>query len=201
MTETILDIIASELNLFGFRRLIRKLVRNLWDRTITIQQFTFKMRLVIGEGFEQAWTEGAKSVGISPSERTSEEQAVLNQMLADNILHLLRFALFIFLNQRGIGKLATVYNRAEMWINRYNEVRNRAIQMAIANQKLEWVVGPTEHCSDCLKLNGKVKRAIDWEIAKIRPQMSTLECGGFRCQCKLKKTEKKLTPGPLPKIP
>lgn len=200
MTETVFSVIVSELSLFGFRRLIRKQVRDLWDKSITIQLFVFRMRLVIAEDFENAWTEGAKSVGISPSERTPEEQAVLNQMTAENISHLPGFALFIFINQRGVGKLATVYNRAVLWINRYNEVRNRAIQMSGENKKLIWTVGPTEHCVDCIRLNGKVKRASQWKAANIAPQSKLLNCWGGHCQCKLDKTNRPMSKGPLPKL-
>ena len=50
---------------------------------------------------------------------------------------------------------------------------------------LEWRYGPTEHCADCLRLNGQIHRASEWRQSGYRPQGSNLECGGFHCQCEL----------------
>jgi hypothetical protein len=48
---------------------------------------------------------------------------------------------------------------------------------------LRWQVGPTEHCSDCNRLNGQVHRASEWRASGWQPQSSRLECSGYRCQC------------------
>ena len=49
----------------------------------------------------------------------------------------------------------------------------------------EWRVGPTEHCSDCLRLNGQVHRGSEWLSSGWSPQSPSLECHGYRCQCSL----------------
>ena len=48
---------------------------------------------------------------------------------------------------------------------------------------LMWQVGPTEHCSDCARLNGQVHRASEWRASGWQPRIRRLECGGWRCQC------------------
>ncbi len=49
----------------------------------------------------------------------------------------------------------------------------------------QWQVGPTEHCTDCQRLNGQVHRASEWRASGWQPQSAGLECKGFRCQCSL----------------
>jgi hypothetical protein len=98
-------------------------------------------------------------------------------------------------------RLRTASSRLPMWINRYTEVVNTAKTMACANQKLMWTLGPTEHCSSCLKLEGKVKRGKFWQESGVLPQSRQLECGGFRCQCSLQPTDAPLSRGSLPRLP
>ncbi len=200
MTETILDVVISELTVADFGRSIRAAVRALWRGIITMDEFISIMQIALDRGFEQAWREGAKSVGILPGERTAAEDAAKREILLTSLAALSGFAVFIFANQRGISLLSTVLTRAELWINRYNEVRNLAIQMSAADEKLIWRVGPTEHCIDCVRLDGKVKRASQWLAAGIRPRDKRLNCGGFRCQCETTSTKEPLSMGPLPKL-
>ena len=99
------------------------------------------------------------------------------------------------------GKLQKVFARIELWVNRWEDVYNQALLMGRENPKLKWVVGPTEHCTTCLKLNGKVKRASTWEASGWRPQSRDLACGGWKCQCRLVPTTEPLTKGRLPTTP
>lgn len=48
----------------------------------------------------------------------------------------------------------------------------------------------TESCSDCQRLKGKKFRLVDWYASGYLPDASTckLECGGFNCQHKIRKT-------------
>jgi len=48
---------------------------------------------------------------------------------------------------------------------------------------LMWTVGPTEHCEDCLRLNGQVHRASEWRASGWQPQSTVLQCKGYRCAC------------------
>jgi hypothetical protein len=47
-----------------------------------------------------------------------------------------------------------------------------------------WRRGSTkEPCSTCLSLDGVIMTASEWRISGYRPQGSSLECGGWNCQC------------------
>ncbi len=200
MPETILDIVVHELTLADFGRSVRAVVRALWKGIITSAEFIRTMQITLDRGFEQAWREGALTVGITPDERTAEEDRARLELLLISLNSLAGFAAFIVKNQQPVGKQSTVFNRAKLWINRYNEVRNLAIQMSGADKKLIWNVGPTEHCIDCVRLNGKVKRASQWKAANIAPQSHLLNCFGSHCQCETVPTDKPLSKGPLPKL-
>lgn len=50
--------------------------------------------------------------------------------------------------------------------------------------RYRWQYGDTDHCTDCLALNGVVLTASEWKRIGIRPQSPDLECTGRRCQCK-----------------
>lgn len=56
---------------------------------------------------------------------------------------------------------------------------------ANGEEKEMWVVGATEHCPDCLRLDGQVHTAAEWSRV-IRPKSPDLACTGKECQCTLK---------------
>lgn len=198
---TVEEYIIAKLSIEDFGRRIRGLARGLWNGSI--DEFTFhdSMLSAIERGFEQAWSEGARSEGVSPSERTSEEVSELNRMVFAQAPHLPGLALWISTHSKANDfKLETVLNRVVPWVNRYNEVLNAAKLLAGEDFKEVWNLGPTEHCSSCLSVAGKVKRKSRWRAAGWRPQMRTLECGGFHCQCFFTRSDLPATPGPLPRI-
>lgn len=55
--------------------------------------------------------------------------------------------------------------------------------------RYRWQYGDTDHCTDCLALNGVVLAASEWKRIGIRPQSPDLECTGRRCQCKFMLTD------------
>lgn len=51
-----------------------------------------------------------------------------------------------------------------------------------------WYVGDTEHCSTCLGQDGQSRTRLEWlslAAQGIEPQGRGLECGGWKCQCKI----------------
>lgn len=167
------------------------------------EQASENLLLALRRNYLVAWTEGARECGIGPDERTDEESEELNRFITEHSQYISRFLDYVETNSKANGGTrARVYTRAELWVNRYNEVRNTAMTMACADKKLVWRLGMTrEHCGSCLKLNGKVKRASQWASANIRPQHPNLECKGFNCLCGFEHTEAPLSRGPLPRLP
>ena len=103
------------------------------------------------------------------------------------------------------GKLTPLLQRAQLWVNRYNDVKSEAQILACKDQKLRWDLGLTEkHCRTCYALNGKVKRASFWKKLGVRPQNAPnylLECEGWKCDCGMVVTDEPLSRGAMPSLP
>lgn len=75
-----------------------------------------------------------------------------------------------------------------MWFNKSIQPFYQAgLGSADKNGYYEWVYGDTEHCSDCLALNGQIHRMRDYQRTGWLPKASQLECNGFNCECNLVK--------------
>ena len=182
---------------------LRTAIHNLYE-TGDLGAYIDHHSRLIEEQFNRAWREGLRELGLLPEDMTGAEIQRLNELIFEEEGFVLDFAAEI-LDARAKGESVQPYlSRASTWANRYNSVVSEARVMAGKDQKLEWVLGPTEHCSSCMKLSGIVKRASVWQSNNIRPQNapnSHLECGGWRCQCQLIPTKKPGTRGRFPKLP
>lgn len=193
----------AQSGLSAMRMNVRNAVRGLWTGNTDIFDFYEQMDAAIRLGYETAWREGAETCGIKPGERTTEETQRLEAMIAENRQYIFGYGEAIEAGSKANGgKLAPMMTRAELWINRYNEVKAVAQQMACADAKLMWQWSPEveQHCSDCRKLNGRVYRASVWNKYGLHPQSSELECRGFSCQCRFVPTDAPVTPGRPPQI-
>lgn len=182
----------------GYQLNLRAAVRGLWSGQIDFDAAFGMLLQAIDRGFTQAWTEGAKECGIEPGEWTAEERTALAVRIGEEKTYIYTLLEAVEAGRKGVGKLAPLYTRLQMWVNRYQDVKNQAKTMACADQKLKWVLGPTEHCETCMKAAGKVKRASQWAKTDLRPQAPCLQCGGYRCQCSLVLTDEPLSRGRLP---
>lgn len=199
-----------ELSVHGtaaYRRALRAAANGLWSGAIDFVQFYDTVEIAMTRHLTLSWYEGAKECGITPAELTPEERQALQTAIIGEAGHIFTFGDFVEQNSKANGgKRGVVYERVEMWVLRARDVKNQARVMACADQKLEWVRGPTlEGCTTCdIKLSGKVKRASYWARIGVRPQNPPnplLECGGWGCLCQLLPTDKPLSKGPLPKLP
>jgi len=188
----------------NYRAVLRSAVRGLWTGGIDTAQFDENMRLAISRYLTEAFNAGAKECGIKPDELTIDEQIALGDILEAETAFVAGFAEAIIANSKvNKGKLTPLFVRLEMWVNRYNDVKNQAKILICKDAKLEWIYGDTVHCNTCLALHGKVKRASQWQASGIQPQHppnDDLECGGWRCQCTLQQTDKPVSKGPLPRF-
>lgn len=181
---------------------VRAEIRGLWSGQRAEFAFVDGMISTIQRQLRLAWAEGAKECGVSEDELTAQEISARDQLITSQFPHLPAFADDIVAGSKANGgKLGPLLSRGSVWVNRYEEARNKAKQMACGDRKLKWVLGEAEHCSSCLKLSGKVKRGSQWSSAGIAPQIRALECGGWRCQCALVATDDPMSKGPLPRLP
>jgi len=185
----------------GFQLNIRAAIRGLWNGTFDYLDFVDQMTNAIFRGYEMAWREGSSQCGITPEERTVEEQARLNQMIQLDIGYIPGLADVILQNSKANGgKLAPLLARGKLWGNRYNAVVTTAQQVSCADQKFRWILGPTKiHCSDCSNYAGRVHRGSVWGTVGAQPQSRSLECGGWNCLCALSPTTDRASGGRPPR--
>ncbi len=184
---------------------LRAAVRGLWASQRDLFGFVDNMVSILNRHLENAWREGAMECGIRPDERTPEEDVRLQEFINGQIQFAPRLGQFIQENSKAEGGLLRrSLKRLPPWVNRYNEVKAIASEMACGDQKLIWLLGQAEHCKTCLKLAGRVMRASRWAELDVHPQDTRpgkLACRGFECKCRRPPTDKRATPGRLPRLP
>ena len=170
----------------SFAMNVRYAVRGLWNGSFDYMSFVDAMTSAIFRGYEQAWREGAAQCGMALEDRTTAEQARLDQEVTSDLGHLSAFHDFIAKNSKANGgKLGASLSRAELWANRYGFIVGVAQQMSCGDMKYQWRVGPTDHCYDCATYDGRIYRGSVWASVGAQPQSRRLACGGYRCQCRL----------------
>lgn len=188
-----------------YRLGIRAAVRGLWAGVLDLFEFVDSMLPTIRRGLTRAADDGLLSVGIQPEDRTEQEQNVLDDRIDSEFEHVLPFGRDIQAGSKANGGLMRpLMQRAEMWILRYTDVENEARTLAANDPKLVWQWDPVkEHCTTCARLNGQVRRASFWRTRVLpqSPPNEKLVCGGWKCGCGLKPTEKPISRGRLPRLP
>lgn len=181
---------------------IRAAVRGLWNGSLDDFAFIDSMYATIRRGYTVAFREGLKTCGVLPGDMTLEETSRLEQEINQETLFIPNFASDIARESKSNkGHLAPLLKRAEMWTNKYIAIRSLAMTFACGDRKLKWRVNITkEHCSSCLRLDGRVYRASIWRKYDLAPRMRKLECKGYRCGCEFIPTDEPVTPGRPPRI-
>lgn len=192
--------LSSEKTYTSYRRAIKELTRGYWTGDIDRYDFLNSMDTQITKQFDSAWTEGARTVGVEPDERTSEEQATLDNAIADEISYLGGFADAIAENSRANdGALQPLLDRADLWGNAYASIVTLAQLSSGGDPKLKWFYGDTiDHCPDCSQYRGKIFRKSEWNEVGARPQSRELACKGFECDCYFEVTNERKTRGKPP---
>lgn len=168
------------------------------------QLFAIGMAYEIRTHLTEAFLQGFAAMGFSPNEISGLEEQELQNIINNEMFYVVRLGNAVIAARDAGHLLSDLYPRIEVWANRYTDVHNRAQLLAGNDQKMIWILGDTEHCDSCLKLEGKVKRASFWREWNVHPQSPPnkfLSCQGWNCGCSLEPTTKPLTPGPLPNLP
>jgi hypothetical protein len=159
----------------------------LWSGKADRTWFIDDMEFNLDKGLRAAWKEGMKEAGLDYEDITDEENAVLSQEILDQMSYVSGVADYIIENSKTMGgKLSAIQPRAQLWINRFKQLKSRALLMVSTNPLLIWKEGPTiEKCADCRYADGRIYRASIWKKWGWETQSEKLECQGFECQCSL----------------
>lgn len=189
----------------SYRAALRAAVRALWSGVWDEAEFFSAFDQAIRREFKAAWLEGMKEAGLSAEDMTPAEQVALAGMIAEELGYIIPFMdRIIEGSKENGGKLEPHLSDVELWVKRYLNLKNQALQMAQTDPTLEWTTHANESCTSCKKLNGQRRRASSWRRLGVRPQHPDLECmhsagGPDVCQCELHVTKQPPTRGRLPK--
>jgi len=189
-------------SLSTFQASVRAATRGLYLGELDNMSAADALFSAIGRGFEQAWREGAREAGILANERTKEESDTLALMIGDQYQYVRQFVQWIYEHNKTSGApYEMILARAQMWINRYNQVVTRAREMGDLDAKEVWLYNPAkEHCCDCARMHNRVYRNSIWFKYGIEPNSSALACFGGNCGCKRQKTDLPITKGRPPAL-
>lgn len=156
--------------------------------TVNRTTFGVRMRALLNTYGRAAYLDGMAEGGVEASydELDTSDKDSIAGLLADNSMWITDAGAKIF-GADGVF-VGTPDNRAEMWGNKsLQDFYDHGVMSADQNGLYAWKYGDTEHCADCLRLNGQKHRYKDW-FNRIMPKSSALECKGYRCKCELVKT-------------
>lgn len=135
---------------------------------------------------------GVTTVGSLKEEDKHEYEAWVRETreYVDNMIASFFGENALHLSPKGIA------DKVEMWVNKsLRDAYYRGLARGARDPLMLWEYGSTEHCRDCRNYNQQVHRLSVWKETAM-PGSSRLECGGFRCKCKLTKTSRKPSPNP-----
>ena len=190
----------------SYGRDIRGITRALWRSAMDESQAYSLFYDTVRLGFRKAWTDGGRSCSIEPADWTLGEKVELGQRTANEIGFILPFLDYVVAHNKAEGfKFGALLHRCTLWTQRYNDLKNSAMQKMCGDLKLRWVKTAKESCRDCIRLGGQVRRASVWLENDLRPQSPRLECmrsagGATVCKCYFEQTDEPCSRGPLPRI-
>lgn len=156
------------------------------DGDVTRRRFGTLMRGLLQRYGSQAFRDGMEASGVVEDTLDSDALTQLMNWQADQSGYVTDFANKVY--KDGLSD-AGIDSHARMWGNKsLRAAWDLGLAYADADPMMEFVIGKTEaHCTDCLALNGVRMKKSKWASAKKKPKSSALKCGGFKCDCDLKR--------------
>lgn len=171
------------------------MVADLFDGDMTQDAFESLGYQLIDDQVTEAWFEGIGRNGFDIENMTSDWWDHLNGIIAREQDYFSGFADDIAsLRKEPDASLDAAFARADLYAQRYIDIENQAwLYTSAAAETFVWALGGTEeHCPECSALDGWVATSEEWQQSGINPQMppnDMLTCGGWRCDCRLEKTD------------
>ena len=185
--------------------------RALWDYTrkfhagsMDVSTFLDKFIALVEDQARRAWNEGMRNVGQDPANMSIPQRARLQEIINQEFNHVLDFASAIEAAKNEGKPVDPFKARVDLWANRYPNIVNEAQAYCAPYDRFRWEYGDTkDHCSTCYTLNGIVATGQQWQMSGLMPQNPPnhrLECGGWRCRCRLVPTQDPLTETGIPAV-
>lgn len=181
--------------LAGFTGAVKNLMTDAVSGTGYVGRYSFaiRMRELLRTYGLTAFKDGMRSGGVTADVLDSEDEADYMSVFIEQSGYVTGLTDDIYV-KKSVAP-AQVELRAQMWGKSLQAFLDRGTLVATKNGMFEWVFGDTDHCKDCLRLNGQVHRMRNWAKSGWLPRASKLKCKGFMCKCKLVKSNEKARGG------
>lgn len=148
--------------------------------------FTVTMRSFLKNYGLQAYKDGMAQGGVSVDTLDPEDNLDYMTVFVDQSQYINGLADDVY--KTKTVNPANAQMRASMWGKSLQSFDDAGMLSADKNGMRIWRYGDTEHCKDCLRLNGQVHRVKTWKARGMLPRSSALACHGFNCKCQLDRT-------------
>lgn len=187
-----------------FQRALWEYTRKFHSGSMDVSTFLDKFIALVEDQARRAWNEGMRNVNQDPSQMSIPQRARLQEIINQEFNHVLEFASAIEQARNDSKPVDPFRARVDLWANRYPNIVNEAQAFCAPYDRYRWEYGDTKtHCSTCHSLNGIVATGDQWRMSGVMPQNPPnwrLECGGWRCRCRLIPTTEPLTEPGIPVV-
>ena len=182
---------------------IQSLVKNTYKGKVGTVEFTDRMTSIIGGQLRNAYNTAWINEGMDEDNTSAALPDYLEESLLDMIAEQTNSSFsYQYYNdiidaRIRVAPVDPLLSRAELWAGQWNTAYENATSLITLNNggREEWVLGATEqHCPECAALSGIVAFASEWNELNVYPKNPPndyLTCGGWRCDCERRATDKK----------
>lgn len=193
--EPVADVYATQMKALAdtqsqFIRDWNDLVQSARDGSMTRRRFGTIARAMIARTSRRAFEDGLRDGGVDPADMSDEDRADINAHVMEQSIYVTQLGEAVFRTERVTDALAAL--KGDLWWNKsIYPAYTKGLRSADKNGYYAWQLGATEdHCEDCLRFSmGHVHRLRDWIKSGYIPKAEKLACGGWRCDCRLEKTD------------
>ena len=149
-----------------------------------------RMKTAIRESYQDAFTLGKRAAG-NLTALTDSDLSAIKKVRLDEYKYLAGFTEDI---RNDIGKMPYI-KRMDMYVAAARELYwlGWVLGDRRTDRRIEWALGPTEHCESCLRTANNGPYTVEQFIEKVLPllpQSGRLDCLGHHCQCSLREVKK-----------
>lgn len=187
----------------SYNRELRNIMRGVIDKQIPEASAVQASDSAVRRNMMQAAMAGIEKAGLLKGDLTQEElmaiqNAIFNEQ--DYVIGLVEAA--VAESRKEAPSYAYIFNRVDMWANRWGMMQDQMFVMASKNKKIKWGrKDGKDSCIDCITYDNRVYRGSVWQKADIRTKMWDLTCRGGHCGCEQFETDEPVNRGfpPQPK--
>lgn len=167
------------------------LIKAARDGDLDRRRFGLLARDMVRKYGQAAYIDGLNTGGVETDILPEEDRADYTALLASQSAYVTGFGAELF-KEGGITD-TEAETRPAMWFNKsIMPFMDAGRLSADSNGVYQWYLGDTEHCGDCLAMDGQRHRMKEYVDRGILPQSSTLKCQGFFCKCTLSRTKRRV---------